>query len=194
MTDRHRPAPLGAGRFLFWALLFGGLAGPVSAAKPDLPKLKVANRVVLAPIRADEVVTGAPSVSAGDVSGTLQPQGSALGVVLNPPDVPLSLAPYVLRPMVELWTLKFTPNDGKPLGFVVSYRLTSPTGAEGALGHATQPGATLTATVVARPTRVDVRKNGMMDVAGDAELRIDTSSVAVSGQYVGDLLITVTYL
>jgi hypothetical protein len=190
MENRSRPAPHGAGRVLFLTLL---LAGAAFAAPADKPKLKVPNRIVFDPIRADEIVPGGPNVSAGSTSATLQQGGGRLTAALSPPDVGV-LTPFIVRPIAELWSLKFTPNEPKPLGFVVSYRLTSPSGAVGALGHATQPGATVSASLLERPPRVTVQRNGMMDVVGDSELRIVTSSVAVSGQYVGDLLITVTYL
>lgn len=163
------------------------------AAPADKPKLKIPNRIVLDPIRADEIVPGAPNVSAGSTSATLQLGGGRLTAALNLPDLG-NLTPFIARPITELWSLRFNPNDPKPLGFVVSYRLTSPTGAVGVLGHATQPGATVSASLLERPPRITVQKNGAMDVVGDSELRIVTSSVAVSGQYVGDLLITVTYL
>jgi hypothetical protein len=181
------------GRFVFPALMCAMLAAPTFAAPADKPKLKVANRIVVAPIRADEIVPGAPSVSAGSTAATLDWAGGRLSANLVPPDA-AGVMPYIVRPLVGLWSLKFTPNDDKPLGFVVSYTLTNPSGAANSLGSTTQPGASLTATVIDLPPRIDVRQNGMMDVTGDAELRIDTSSVGISGQYVGDLLITVNYL
>lgn len=193
MTVRQRPAPLRAGRFAILLIVFGTLAVPAFAAPADKPKLRVPNRIVIDPIRADEIVPGAPTVSAGMTAGVLDWRGSALSADLMPPDAG-GMSPFIVRRLLDVWSLKFTPNDDKPLGFAVSYTLTSPAGVPETLGHATQPGAVLTATMIDLVPRIDAKKNGLMDVAGDADLRIDTSSVGVSGQYVGDLLITVNYL
>ena len=160
--------------FAALVLVYPAAAAPPPGGPPGWNKIRLAKSITLEPVRVSELFLGASTA-----------------VVFNGTDpIPALHNTMVQRELRDFWRMNIHPQGGAAPAIQVDYEITGDNGMKGYLSALASPTSLIQVTLEKLPLTLQVTP-GVIMVQGGARFHMDVTAADRSGDYGGELLVTV---